>query len=62
LYLPAKLPDRWAVFGRSPGLFGYPVRRYPTTTLGEIEKDKIMVVKSYNKKVKTKSFQIGDLI
>jgi hypothetical protein len=26
------------------------------TTLGEIEKDKIMVAKSYNKKVKAKSF------
>jgi hypothetical protein len=30
--------------------------------LGEIEKDKIMVAKAYNKKVKAKSFQIGDLV
>jgi hypothetical protein len=30
------------------------------TTLGEIEKDKIMVVNAYNKKVKAKSFQVGD--
>jgi hypothetical protein len=28
------------------------------TTLGEIEKDKIMVAKAYNKKVKAKSFQL----
>jgi hypothetical protein len=28
--------------------------------LGEIEKDKIMVTKAYNKKVKAKSFQVGD--
>jgi hypothetical protein len=32
------------------------------TTLGEIEKDKIMVAKAYNKKVKSKSFQVGDLV
>jgi hypothetical protein len=32
------------------------------TTLGEIEKDKIMVTKAYNKKVKAKSFQVGDLV
>jgi hypothetical protein len=32
------------------------------TTLGEIEKDKIMVAKAYNKKVKAKLFQVGDLI
>jgi hypothetical protein len=32
------------------------------TALGEIEKDKIMVVKAYNKKVKAKSFQVGDLV
>jgi hypothetical protein len=31
------------------------------TALGEIEKDKIMVVKAYNQ-VKAKSFQVGDLI
>jgi hypothetical protein len=31
------------------------------TALGEIEKDKIMVAKAYNKKVKAKSFQVGDL-
>jgi hypothetical protein len=31
-------------------------------TLGEIEKDKIMVAKAYNKKVKAKSFQVGDLV
>jgi hypothetical protein len=30
--------------------------------LGEIEKDKIMVTKAYNKKVKAKSFQVGDLV
>jgi hypothetical protein len=28
--------------------------------LGEIEKDKTMVTKAYNKKVKAKSFQVGD--
>jgi hypothetical protein len=32
------------------------------TALGEIEKDKIMVAKVYNKKIKAKSFQVGDLI
>jgi hypothetical protein len=33
-------------------------------TLGEIEKDKIkiMVAKAYNKKVKAKSFQVGNLV
>jgi hypothetical protein len=30
--------------------------------LGEIEKDKIMVAKAYNKKFKAKSFHIGDLV
>jgi hypothetical protein len=30
--------------------------------LGEIEKDKIMVAKAYNKKAKAKSFQVGDLV
>jgi hypothetical protein len=30
--------------------------------LGEIEKDKIMVAKAYNKMVKAKSFQVGDLV
>jgi hypothetical protein len=30
--------------------------------LGEIEKNKIMVAKTYNKKVKAKSFQVGDLV
>jgi hypothetical protein len=30
--------------------------------LGEIEKDKIMIAKAYNKKVKAKSFQVGDLM
>jgi hypothetical protein len=30
--------------------------------LKEIEKDKIQVAKAYNKKVKLKSFQVGDLI
>jgi hypothetical protein len=29
--------------------------------LGEIEKDKIMVSKAYNKKVNAKPFQVGDL-
>ena len=28
----------------------------------ELEKDKIAVTKAYNKKIKTKSFQIGDLV
>jgi hypothetical protein len=32
------------------------------TTLGEIERDKIMVAKAYNKRVKAKSFQVGDLV
>jgi hypothetical protein len=31
------------------------------TALGEIQKDKIMVAKAYNK-VKAKSFQVGDLV
>jgi hypothetical protein len=30
--------------------------------LGEIEKDNIMVTKSYNKKFNAKSFQVGDLV
>jgi hypothetical protein len=30
--------------------------------LREIEKDKFMVVKAYNKKVKAKSFQSRDLV
>jgi hypothetical protein len=30
--------------------------------LGAIEKDKIMVARAYNKKVKAKSFQVGDLV
>jgi hypothetical protein len=30
--------------------------------LKEIEKDKIMVAKAYNKKVKAKSFKVGDLV
>jgi hypothetical protein len=29
--------------------------------LGEIEKDKLMIANAYNKKVKAKSFQVGDL-
>jgi hypothetical protein len=32
------------------------------TALGEIEKDRIMVAKAYNKKVNAKSFQVGDLV
>jgi hypothetical protein len=32
------------------------------TALRKIEKDKIMVAKAYNKKVKAKSFQVGDLV
>jgi hypothetical protein len=32
------------------------------TVVGEIETDKIMVARAYNKKVKTKSFQVGDLV
>jgi hypothetical protein len=30
--------------------------------LGEIERDKLRVAKAYNKGVKEKSFQVGDLI
>ena len=30
--------------------------------LKEIEKDKLRVARAYNKKVKDKSFQIGDLV
>jgi hypothetical protein len=30
--------------------------------LGAIEKDKIMVARAYNKNVKAKSFQVGDLV
>jgi hypothetical protein len=30
--------------------------------LKEIEKDKIILAKAYNKKVKAKSFQVGDLV
>ena len=30
--------------------------------LKEIEKDKLRVAKAYNKKVKDKSFQVGDLV
>jgi hypothetical protein len=30
--------------------------------LGEIEKNKIIVAKAYHKKVKAKSFQVGDLV
>ena len=30
--------------------------------LKEIEKDKLRVARSYNKKVKLKSFQVGDLV
>jgi hypothetical protein len=32
------------------------------TAVGEIEQNKIMIVKAYNKKVKAKSFQVGDLV
>jgi hypothetical protein len=31
-------------------------------TLGEIERDKLRVAKAYNKRVKEKSFQVGDLV
>jgi hypothetical protein len=31
-------------------------------SLGEIEKDKIMVGKAYSNKVKAKSFQVGDIV
>jgi hypothetical protein len=31
-------------------------------TLAEIEKDKLMVAKAYNKIVQDKSFQVGDLV
>jgi hypothetical protein len=31
-------------------------------TLSEIERDKLRVARAYNKKVKEKSFQVGDLI
>jgi hypothetical protein len=30
--------------------------------LGEIERDKLRVGKAYNKRVKEKSFQVGDLV
>jgi hypothetical protein len=40
----------------------YEVTDKRVTALGEIEKDKIMVAKAYNKKVKAKSFQVGDLV
>jgi hypothetical protein len=30
--------------------------------LREIEKDKIIVTKAYNKKIKAKSFHVGDLV
>jgi len=30
--------------------------------LGEIEKDKLRVAKAYNKRVKEKSFQVGNLV
>jgi hypothetical protein len=30
--------------------------------LGEIERDKLRVARVYNKRVKKKSFQVGDLI
>jgi hypothetical protein len=30
--------------------------------LWEIERDKVVVAKAYNKKVKVKSFQVGDLV
>jgi hypothetical protein len=32
------------------------------TALGEIENDMIIFAKAYNKKVKAKSFQVGDLV
>jgi hypothetical protein len=31
-------------------------------SLGEIERDKLRVARAYNKKVKEKSFQVGDLV
>jgi hypothetical protein len=31
-------------------------------TLKEIEKDKARVARAYNKKVKSKSFQVGELV
>jgi hypothetical protein len=31
-------------------------------TLGEIKRDKLRVVRAYNKRVKEESFQVGDLI
>jgi hypothetical protein len=30
--------------------------------LGEIERDKLRVARAYNKRVKEKSFQVGDLV
>jgi hypothetical protein len=30
--------------------------------LGEIERDKLRVVRAYNKRVKEKSFQVGELV
>ena len=32
------------------------------TALKEVEKDKLRVARAYNKRVKGKSFQIGDLV
>jgi hypothetical protein len=32
------------------------------TALGEIERDKLRVAKAYNKRVKEKLFQVGDLV
>jgi hypothetical protein len=32
------------------------------TALGEIDQDKIIVAKAYNKKVNAKSFHLGDLV
>jgi hypothetical protein len=40
----------------------YKVTDKRQVALGEIEKYKIMVAKAYNKKVKAKSFQIGDMM
>jgi hypothetical protein len=43
-------------------VYGQEVAGKRVTALGEIEKDKIMVIRAYNKKVKAKSFQVGDLV
>jgi hypothetical protein len=40
----------------------YEVSNKRVKTLGEIERDNLRVAKAYNKSVKEKSFQVGDLV